>query len=55
MRGNGVVVQDLIPGRGRQRLELFRPKLVELILEPPWGLVGREQNSLDEHLEGDWS
>lgn len=50
-----VPVQELVPAKGRQRLDLFKAKLVELMLEPPQGLVGREQNGPGERPEEDGS
>lgn len=44
---------ELVPAGGRQRLGQFKPKLVEPMLEPPQGLVGKEQNDSGECLEED--
>ncbi|OPJ81363.1 hypothetical protein AV530_009830 [Patagioenas fasciata monilis] len=50
-----VPMQELIPAGGRQRLDQFKPKLVEPMLEPPQGLVGKEQIGPGECLEEDKS
>lgn len=50
-----VPMQELVPAGGRQRLDQFKPKLVEPMLEPPQGLVGKEQNDPGECLEEDKS
>lgn len=50
-----IPMQELVPARGRQTLDQFKPKLVESMLEHPQGLVGKEQSGPGECLEEDKS